>query len=552
MSPIRRGTANVAATSSEKLLSRSSALESALDAGGGELTAAEVDRARFVVQKVRERTRLSGDHTVVALAGATGSGKSSLFNALVGSDVARIGARRPTTSQPTAAVWGSSDAGELLDWLKVDARHVVALTPGDELAGSLDGLVLLDLPDFDSREVSHRVEAERMLQLVDVFVWVTDPQKYADARLHDDFVQLLAQHGAVTLAVLNQADRLTPEAVQQCAADLNRLLAADGIRDAKVLATSVRTGAGIAELRQRLANSVAGHAASRQRLNADVLTAAATLRKDVAEAEVLAELLPRTELDTALSGAAGVSIVLDAVGRDYRRHALLHSGWLFTRWIGRRGADPLRRLRLDGSGSRQQADPAAGAVLGRSSIPSASTATRSAVEVATRAFVRSASDGLPLPWVRAVEDAATDEAGALPDALDQAVLSTSLEMRRPMWWWVANGLQWLFGIAALAGLFWLLLLYVLGLLALPLPETPSMGVVPVPVIMVSVGVLLGMALAGLARWWASIGARHRKAVVARRLRNAIAGVADTRIVAPIDEVLSRHRAARENLERAGG
>ena len=27
-----------------------------------------------------------------------------------------------------------------------------------------------------------------MLELVDLFVWVTDPQKYADARLHDDYV----------------------------------------------------------------------------------------------------------------------------------------------------------------------------------------------------------------------------------------------------------------------------------------------------------------------------------------------------------------------------
>ena len=59
-----------------------------------------------VVAKVEERTALVGGHTVVALAGATGSGKSSLFNALVGSPVATVGVRRPTTSTPTAAIWG--------------------------------------------------------------------------------------------------------------------------------------------------------------------------------------------------------------------------------------------------------------------------------------------------------------------------------------------------------------------------------------------------------------------------------------------------------------
>ncbi len=59
-----------------------------------------------------------------------------------------------------------------------------------------------------------------MLELVDVFVWVTDPQKYADARLHDEFVSLLSQHDAVTLSVLNQSDRLTTEAVKTTPATL--------------------------------------------------------------------------------------------------------------------------------------------------------------------------------------------------------------------------------------------------------------------------------------------------------------------------------------------
>ena len=126
---------------------------------------------------------------MVALAGATGSGKSSLFNAIVGEQVARIGARRPTTSVPSAAVWGTTSATELLDWLSVSSRHQVdgakrmddADAAGSDgvgsdglavtgPAGSLDGLVLLDLPDFDSRVDAHRIEAQRVLELVDIFV----------------------------------------------------------------------------------------------------------------------------------------------------------------------------------------------------------------------------------------------------------------------------------------------------------------------------------------------------------------------------------------------
>ncbi|MDQ1652355.1 MAG: hypothetical protein QOI35_1555, partial [Cryptosporangiaceae bacterium] len=40
--------------------------------------------AERVAGKATDRLRLGEDHTVVALAGATGSGKSSLFNALAG------------------------------------------------------------------------------------------------------------------------------------------------------------------------------------------------------------------------------------------------------------------------------------------------------------------------------------------------------------------------------------------------------------------------------------------------------------------------------------
>ena len=234
--------------SADELSAAATALAAAADAGGAQLPADERGRADAVVAKVAERTALVGDHTIVALAGATGSGKSSLFNALVGTDVAVTGVRRPTTATPTAAIWGAQPAGELLDWLGVGARHVV----GDqhdgesEVLGSLDGLVLLDLPDFDSREATNRVEAERVLDLVDLFVWVTDPQKYADARLHDDYVSALATHEAVTMVVLNQSDRLSDAEVDQCRADLVRLMERDGVPGATVLATSVATGPGIA------------------------------------------------------------------------------------------------------------------------------------------------------------------------------------------------------------------------------------------------------------------------------------------------------------------
>ncbi|GAA2487536.1 50S ribosome-binding GTPase [Terrabacter carboxydivorans] len=592
------GRATVKTVSAAELGSRTTELSMALVSGADELDPTGVAVARRVVDKAVERSGITGDHTVVALAGATGSGKSSLFNALVGADVATIGARRPTTSRPTAGLWGDSDASELLDWLGVAARHVVdtqvppapvtpgkpgasATTDGGEQAdrcakpakvgrpatsgglgdgavvGSLDGLVLLDLPDFDSRELEHRREAERVLELVDVFVWVTDPQKYADARLHDEFVSLLSQHDAVTLAVLNQSDRLSPDAVKTLTQDLSKLLVADGVTDAKVLATSTVTGQGIPELKQRLANAVAGHAASRQRLKADIIGAATRLRPGVGDTEAEVGRVPRDELDASLARAAGVPIVLDAVARDYRREAFAHTGWLFARWTKGFAADPLRRLRLDRTGGRPpihvEIDGAdVRALLGRSSIPAPTASTVSAVDLATRGFVREASAGLPVPWAQAAEDAVDRGEGTLTDSLDRAVIGTSLRARRPVWWFVVNILQWVLGLVALAGLVWYAVLWGFALLQLPRPETPSVGILPLPLVMVVVGVIVGIGLGVLSRWWARVGARHRRTVVAQRLTESVATVADEHILIPVDEVLMRHRETREHLEAAAG
>ena len=89
-------------------------------------------------------------------------------------------------------------------------------------------------------------------------------------------------------------------------------------------------------------------------------------------------------------------------------------------------------------------------------------------------------------------------------------------------------------------------------LQLPLPAAPTQGVVPWPVLLLVGGLVLGLALAGLARWFAKRGARRRRATVDKRLRQAIGVVADERILAPVDEVLERHQATREALARATG
>jgi GTP-binding protein EngB required for normal cell division len=544
----------MASVSADELRRRADALADAIRAGGNELDPTSADLAQAIVEKVERRTRMVGGHTVVALAGATGSGKSSLFNAIVGSAVAKIGARRPTTSTPTAAVWGKEPAGELLDWLEVGVRHHVPPVEGSGVElGTLDGLVLLDLPDFDSRETRNREEAERILHLVDVFVWVTDPQKYADARLHDDYVAALHHYDAVTMVVLNQADRLAPDELSACSGDLERLLERDGLGHTRVLATSATTGHGVDELRQRLANAVAGSNAARDRLAADVRTQAERLREGVGSEEAMIDSFSNDDLVDALSRSAGIPTVVAAVERDYRLEAWSRTGWPFTRWLRALRPSPLRRLRLgDGEAGTVVSDADVRRVLGRSSLPPPTPAARSDVALTTRRLGERAAAGLPPRWGDAVRDAATPAGDDLADELDQAVMNTSLRARSPGWWSVFGWLQLLWALSFVVGFLWLAAAGVIGWLQLPDLPNVTVGELPVPFLLFGGGLVLGLLFALLARWLARIGARRRAALIRRRLRTAVQEAADKAVVAPVAAVLNRHAAARTYLDSALG
>jgi GTP-binding protein EngB required for normal cell division len=530
----------------ESLLWRTEQLQDALDVGGAELSPDRAGAADELVARVRERWALKGGRTVVALAGATGSGKSSLFNALVGDDVASIGARRPTTSKATAAIWGSGDdPAELLNWLGIETRHHV---PAD--AGALDGLILVDLPDFDSTETEHRVEADRILERADVFVWVTDPQKYADARLHNEYLAPLQDHETVMLVVLNQVDRIQDaDGADRIKADLARLVKADGAGDFEVIGTSARLREGLDDLKAAIGAVVERRNAAEQRLLGDIKGAARGLLQDVGDEDPKLDREADHKLVVALKQAAGVPVVLDAVQRDYLRQAGEHVGWPFTRWVSALRPDPLRRLRL-GDGDRPAITEAdVKTALGRSSLPPPSPAARSAVDLATRQVGETAGAGLPPRWADAVAAAATPQSDTLADSLDQAVMKTPLRARNPVWWQLVNLLHWLLAIVAIAGLVWLVVLGALGFLQMSV-EVPMYGPLPVPVLMLGGGLLLGILLAVMGRAFARVGARRRRRAIEDRLATSVAEVAHKHVSTPVSAVLGRHKQTRQQLQAA--
>ncbi|WP_417624517.1 GTPase [Nocardioides taihuensis] len=532
------------------LADRLDGLATAVQASRGRLDDAVVDPAQEVAERAASRLRLSAEHTVVALAGATGSGKSSTFNALTGLDLSAVGVRRPTTSWATACVWGQEGATELLEWLGIPARHQVmrdSMLDSGPADTSLDGVVLLDLPDHDSTEVSHHLEVDRLVKLADLLVWVLDPQKYADAAVHDRYLAPLASHQDVMVVVLNHVDTVPAGQRDQMLADVRRLLDADGLTGVPVLATSARDGDGVEDLRRLVVERVAGKKATRTRLEADVRAAAERLHAVTGDARPPRLSEERVEaLEDAFADAAGVPTVVDAVEESTRMRAQRATGWPVTAWFSRLRPDPLKRLHLDlGSSGRELTGRA------RTSVPPPTQVQRARVDTEVRALADDVATTLPAPWAHAVRAASVRHLSDLGDRLDGALADADLGASRiPVWAGVVRVLQWLLIGAALAGAAWLALLFFLSYLQLPDADPPQVGGFPLPTVLFVGGVLAGVLLALVCRLLVGLTARSRARTADRRLRAGIAGVTEEVVVEPVRTELAAYAAARDGLQAA--
>jgi energy-coupling factor transporter ATP-binding protein EcfA2 len=510
--------------------------------------------AHTLVERAGSRLALSQDHTVVALAGSTGSGKSSLFNALARLRLSTVGVRRPTTGLAHACVWGPLEpATKLLDWVGVLPRQRFiresALDADDEAA--LHGLVLLDLPDFDSVERAHRLEVDRLLGLVDLVVWVVDPQKYGDRVLHEAYLRQFRRHSGITVVVLNQADRLSPGDADIVLNDLRRLLEEDGLGGVPTLATSAKQPGMLTDLRALLEKAVAERQASLRRLAADLDAVSEQLSTAIGPPAAEDEVDRATirQLSDALSASAGVPAVAEAVGNSYRHRAIGSTGWPLVRGLRKLRPDPLRRLHLGPAaapvGTPDEVEPAP---VAATSVPEASAAQKSAVGLSVRAVATRAAAPLPAVWAPALTAAARSRLGDLPDALDRAVANTDLGAdRKPLWWRVIGAVQWFCTIAALVGLGWLIGGYAIRIIGLPALVYPKVGEVPVPTLLLLGGLLLGLLVALLIRPIVNFGARRARRRAEQRLRNAVTDVARVHVVAPVREVLNAYAQAREAL-----
>lgn len=226
------------------------------------------------VRDARLRLAYPEEVTVAALVGGTGSGKSSLLNAVMGAEIAETGGIRPTTAAPVAVV--PAGAGETLDGY----LHELGVMEIHH-EGRYEWLCLIDMPDTDSVEVGHRLEVERLLPVVDAVVWVIDPEKYRDATLHHEQLRRLSRHGSRFVFALNQSDRLDEETTRRVTADLGEALAEDGIEEPALVVTAADPPAGPPQGIEALLSTLQERAGTRagvyRKLHADLVEGVASL-----------------------------------------------------------------------------------------------------------------------------------------------------------------------------------------------------------------------------------------------------------------------------------
>jgi GTP-binding protein EngB required for normal cell division len=562
---VASGTAGTQYSVGTSLSDRLAAMAHLIDIGSGRggnngFSKELLSDADDLLARAGERLQLSAQHTIVVLAGGTGSGKSSLFNLLAGADFSPVGAVRPVTRDPHACVWGMQGAGPLLDWLEVKPRFRYARSSAlGEGERSLAGLLLLDLPDHDSVLAGRSSEVNRLVKLADLMIWVLDPQKYADAAVHSRYLVPMAGHASVMAVVLNQADLLGRGQVEDCEADLRRLLDAEGLHDARVLVTSATTGAGVDDLRRMLVETVSARQSALQRIAADVDATAARFVPYVQPAGDSPDLgspggepgpvLSRASAEAlaeAFSRAAGVQGVGRTLQSARELKAVDHVGWPVA-WLADRllGRDPVRKIRLGALWDELRGISAGSAGAQQSEIDNAITV-----------LADEAGRGLPAPWPATVLLAARSRVDEVPGALAAAIAEAlPVENAVSPWWRLVAVWQGLLLGGVVVGVAWILALAGVGIFhATAGAPVPLRDLSLLPWIVVLVAALLGLG------WLTASGclsiavrqALQEREQVEQDMHEGVAGVSREMVTGPVEHELSEYTRFREELAVARG
>ncbi|MFN2484304.1 MAG: GTPase [Candidatus Limnocylindria bacterium] len=499
--------------------------------------------AESVVQRAEMRLGFAGSTYVLALAGGTGVGKSTLLNAIAGRIVSPVRAIRPTTGEPVA--WVSSarrhELAPMLQWL--GARHVVG-----HAVQELAHVAIIDLPDFDSVFVEHRATVETLLPRVDALAWIIDPEKYDDARLHDGYLRPLARHSDRFLFVLNKSDRLNDGQVEEVRADLERRLAADGINGPPIFVLSARDTTGEFQgLRDALAAAADAKTVIADKLRVDALIAGRQLAIQAGLDGAHGAPLVDPERRAAALSAASVG-ALDTVNVT----ELTRQAQAAVRQRSRRvGAGIIGRAfsifnRASGR-ERRNADPATFLRGWRSR----GTLARAANPI--RQLASEVALSAPPGWrPRLMElSAAGRIEGAVEEALDRVAaehVRAATPPQSPVWP-LLGGVQLVATAMFLLAIVWFVMVLLVPGAAVSAITVPVLGAVPAPLVLLAVGAIGGYAASLSVSTHADLVGRRWARQIAEDVRQSVTRAVDEHAMRPIDELDEVRGELRTALQR---
>ena len=189
-----------------------------------------------VIDELEERLEAKA---IVAVVGGTGTGKSTLVNALCGRDDAVVmGNDRPTTRKIAALSRTAGDADVLVGSFGADEISVK-----QDYGFRFHDVVIVDTPDTDSSECAdYSLLLDRVLQKADALICIFSAQ---NPKRRDNLLRLAAKVSKYkaehVFLVLNQCDRIPEQELDEIRKDFEQNVRKSWTKTGKVFCVSARS-----------------------------------------------------------------------------------------------------------------------------------------------------------------------------------------------------------------------------------------------------------------------------------------------------------------------
>ncbi|WP_295027790.1 ABC transporter [uncultured Mobiluncus sp.] len=470
---------------------------------------------RSLENQLERRDALDPRVTVIAVAGPSGTGKSTVVNTLARrNSLVPTGMHRPTTTELVAYVDAEVTAAPFLELSGIPRSVSVEFctTRSNPLRDSLGMVgeghqvrsaltqcghpIVVEVPDtLLVPELTSA--ASQVLETADLILWTTDSQKYADAAFHSR-ISAFPRHPN-SYFVLTHTEGLTESQLQTLNQELAAIAERIGVSP-EILQISLYDESSLARFRETVAELSHAPEARWRGQQAAIHHAATKLGQDL-ELDVTGEFSTQpvqapsvasppspaeTKLVDQVTQVSGLSAMEANFSKQYLRAGGFWTLWPVLNWLA--GIKPLAHVNQDNSATPGEpeadkpvgpsADPSPEQTADESATPAVADSTPdpdlpsiapqadslnrffprvnvAGITSAARTYAATASAHRPSKWVDFAQLKAVELSGNLVSALNLALESWKFPARPARTWWRIWRLGHWFWLAALVvGLLW--------------------------------------------------------------------------------------------------